>query len=120
MELKLANLGSSLPMPFVQELAKEPLTAVPPRYQDPPFISNTTSSPQVPVWRLHGIRVGEVSLCMPRMGFLPVDKSWGEHTVGEESEGRDSRVFQAANGGEEQVLSTSRRPRGIWVGLCGV
>ncbi|KAK1557534.1 hypothetical protein Q3G72_026345 [Acer saccharum] len=53
MEPKLENLGSSLPVPCVQELAKEPLTAVPPRYvrpdQDPPFISNTTSSPQVPV-----------------------------------------------------------------------
>ncbi|KAK1556549.1 hypothetical protein Q3G72_007367 [Acer saccharum] len=53
MEPKLANFGSSLPVPYVQELAKEPLTAVPLRYvhtdQDPPFISNTTSSPQVPV-----------------------------------------------------------------------
>ncbi|KAI9197902.1 hypothetical protein LWI28_006394 [Acer negundo] len=53
MEPKLVNFGSSLPVPCVQELVKEPLTAVPPRYvrpdQDPPFISNTTSSPQVPV-----------------------------------------------------------------------
>ena len=53
MEPNLTNLGGSLPVPYVQELAKEPLTAVPARYvrpdQDPPFISNTTSSPLVPV-----------------------------------------------------------------------
>ena len=53
MEQKLTNLGSSLPVPCVQELVKEPLTTVPPRYvrvdQDPPVVSNTSSLPQVPV-----------------------------------------------------------------------
>ncbi len=53
MEQKLTNLGSSLPVPCVQELAKDPLTMVPPRYvrvdQDPPVVSNTSSLPQVPV-----------------------------------------------------------------------
>ena len=53
MEQKLTNLGSSLLVPCVQELAKEPLTTVPPRYvrvdQDPPVVSNTSSLPQVPV-----------------------------------------------------------------------
>ncbi|KAJ0082916.1 hypothetical protein Patl1_10085 [Pistacia atlantica] len=46
-------MWSSLPVPSVQELVKEPLTTVPPRYvrphQDPPFVSNATSLPQVPV-----------------------------------------------------------------------
>ena len=32
MEQKLTNLGSSLPVPCVQELAKETFTTVPPRY----------------------------------------------------------------------------------------
>ncbi|GMY37829.1 protein SRG1-like [Fagus crenata] len=53
MEQKLTNLGSSLPVPCVQELAEDPLTMVPPRYvrvdQDPPVVSNTSSLPQVPV-----------------------------------------------------------------------
>ncbi|KAJ0502933.1 putative (S)-norcoclaurine synthase [Helianthus annuus] len=46
--------GVSLPVPNVQELAKEPLERVPPRYtrpdQDSPIISSTTSSrPQLPI-----------------------------------------------------------------------
>ena len=48
--------GSSLSVPSVQELAKDPsLSIVPPRYirhdQDPPIIPHTTSSslPQLPV-----------------------------------------------------------------------
>ncbi|KAM3748529.1 hypothetical protein ACB098_05G116300 [Castanea mollissima] len=52
-EINLTNLGGSLPVPCVQELAKEALTTVPPRYvrldQDPPFVSDTSSLPQVPV-----------------------------------------------------------------------
>ncbi|XP_052181878.1 protein SRG1-like, partial [Diospyros lotus] len=46
-------LGGSLPVPCVQELAKQPLSTVPTRYvrpdQDPPFISNPSSLPQAPV-----------------------------------------------------------------------
>ncbi|PWA65832.1 senescence associated protein [Artemisia annua] len=54
MELKGIGLGSSLLVPSVQELAKEPITKVPPRYvrldQDPPIISRPpSSSPDVPV-----------------------------------------------------------------------
>ena len=52
-EIKVTNLGSSLPVPCVQELAKEALTTVPPRYvrldQDPPFVSDSSSLPKVPV-----------------------------------------------------------------------
>ncbi|KAI9198029.1 hypothetical protein LWI28_008855 [Acer negundo] len=57
------NLGGSLPVPYVQELAKEPLTSVPTRYvrpdQDPPFISSTTSSPEVPVIDLFRLLSGD-------------------------------------------------------------
>ncbi|KAJ7978980.1 2-oxoglutarate (2OG) and Fe(II)-dependent oxygenase superfamily protein [Quillaja saponaria] len=53
MEPKPTNLGSSLLVPSVQELAKEPLSTVPSRYvrfdQDPPIISKTTCLPEVPV-----------------------------------------------------------------------
>ncbi|MFS7954225.1 putative codeine 3-O-demethylase [Helianthus anomalus] len=54
MEPKGALHGVSLPVPNVQELAKEPLTRVPSRYirpdQDSPIISTLPSSrPQVPV-----------------------------------------------------------------------
>ncbi|XP_041024771.1 protein SRG1-like [Juglans microcarpa x Juglans regia] len=53
MEAEKTIFGSSLPVPCVQELAKERPNAVPPRYkrpdQDPPFISNSTSFPQLPV-----------------------------------------------------------------------
>ncbi|KAK2642693.1 hypothetical protein Ddye_024456 [Dipteronia dyeriana] len=63
MESKLTNMGSSLPVPYVQELAKGPLTAVPTRYvrpdQDPPFISSTTSSPKVPVIDLFRLLSGD-------------------------------------------------------------
>nr|AFK39688.1 unknown [Lotus japonicus] len=47
------KLGTSLAVPSVQELAKQPITKVPEQYvrpnQEPPVISNTTSLPQVPV-----------------------------------------------------------------------
>ncbi|XP_004295415.1 PREDICTED: protein SRG1-like [Fragaria vesca subsp. vesca] len=54
MEEELTMIGSSLPVPCVQELGKEPFTTVPHRYvrpdQDPPFVSETaTSLLQVPV-----------------------------------------------------------------------
>ncbi|KAK1423667.1 hypothetical protein QVD17_18974 [Tagetes erecta] len=54
MEPKGTILGKSLHVPNVQELAKEPLTTVPPRYihpdQDSPIISSLPSSrPQVPI-----------------------------------------------------------------------
>ncbi|KAL5772077.1 hypothetical protein ACOSQ2_012001 [Xanthoceras sorbifolium] len=53
MEAKATSLGSSLAVPCVQELSKQQLTTLPPRYlrldQDPTFISLDSSSPQVPV-----------------------------------------------------------------------
>jgi len=47
------KLGSSLLVPSVQELVKQPITKVPERYvqqnQDPLVVSCTKSIPQVPV-----------------------------------------------------------------------
>ncbi|KAG6642269.1 protein SRG1-like isoform X1 [Carya illinoinensis] len=57
MEAEKTRFGSSLPVPCVQELAKDTPNAMPPRYlrpdQDPPFISNSTSFPQLPVIDMH-------------------------------------------------------------------
>uniref|UniRef100_A0A5B6ZXD2 Fe2OG dioxygenase domain-containing protein n=1 Tax=Davidia involucrata TaxID=16924 RepID=A0A5B6ZXD2_DAVIN len=59
MEAKVMKLGGSLEVPCVQELAKETLTTVPPRYvrpdQDPPIISDASSLPEVPVIDMHGL-----------------------------------------------------------------
>ena len=45
---KLTSLGGSLLVPSVQELAKNTLNTVPPRYlrpeQDPPFLNNSNGS----------------------------------------------------------------------------
>ncbi|KAJ4703752.1 2-oxoglutarate (2OG) and Fe(II)-dependent oxygenase superfamily protein [Melia azedarach] len=50
---KTLSLGSSLAVPCVQEVAKESLNSIPPRYvrldQDSPIISDNTCLPQVPV-----------------------------------------------------------------------
>ncbi|XP_043688294.1 protein SRG1-like [Telopea speciosissima] len=50
---EVLTFGASLLVPSVQELAKEPLITVPPRYahpdQDPPIITDTASLPVVPV-----------------------------------------------------------------------
>ncbi|XP_052203167.1 protein SRG1-like [Diospyros lotus] len=55
--------GSSLKVPCVQELAKEPLTTLPLRYirsdQDPPAVSGVCSSAQVPVIDLQRLVLGE-------------------------------------------------------------
>ncbi|RDX65823.1 Protein SRG1, partial [Mucuna pruriens] len=53
----MAMHGTSLLVPCVKELAKQPIIEVPERYvrpnQDPPILSNTTSFPPVPVIDLH-------------------------------------------------------------------
>lgn len=53
MELKQPNMGRSLPVPCVQDLAKKPLTNVPPQYiradQESPFICNADLGANVPV-----------------------------------------------------------------------
>ncbi|XP_043689629.1 protein SRG1-like [Telopea speciosissima] len=53
MASKPVTYGGSLAVPNVQELIKEPINTVPPRYirpdQDPPIISDTVSLPAVPI-----------------------------------------------------------------------
>ncbi|KEH27900.1 flavonol synthase/flavanone 3-hydroxylase [Medicago truncatula] len=53
----MAMKGTSLLVPSVQELVKQPITNIPERYlhpnQDPIAVSNTSSLPQVPVIDLH-------------------------------------------------------------------
>ncbi|KAG2689152.1 hypothetical protein I3843_09G125600 [Carya illinoinensis] len=57
METQTTRFGISLPVPCVQELAKHTASTVPPRYvrpdQDPPFISDSTALPQLPVIDMH-------------------------------------------------------------------
>lgn len=53
MELNQPSLGRSFPVPCVQDLAKKPLTNVPPQYirtdQESPFIYNADLAANVPV-----------------------------------------------------------------------
>ncbi|KAL5774114.1 hypothetical protein ACOSP7_011671 [Xanthoceras sorbifolium] len=80
MEPNLASLGSSLPVPSVQELAKQSLSGVPTRYvrpdQDPIFISNTTSSPQLPFIDLSRLLSGD-SMDSELEKFHNACKEWG-------------------------------------------
>ncbi|XP_044497456.1 protein SRG1-like [Mangifera indica] len=59
------NVWSSLPVPCVQELAKEVLTTVPPRYVrtdlDSPVIADATFPPQVPVIDLQKLLSGDLT-----------------------------------------------------------
>ncbi|KAG5517123.1 hypothetical protein RHGRI_037772 [Rhododendron griersonianum] len=63
MEAKLETLGSSLPVPCVQELAKESLTTVPVRYvrpdQDLPITSYPTSIPDLPIIDMEKLLSGD-------------------------------------------------------------
>ncbi|XP_059623724.1 oxoglutarate-dependent flavonoid 7-O-demethylase 1-like [Cornus florida] len=81
MEPKMMKLGGSLEVPCVQELAKEPLTTVPPRYvrsdQDPPFISNTTSLPQFPVINFHTLLSAGTSMDSELQKMHSACKEWG-------------------------------------------
>lgn len=55
METKGRSLGSSLPVPCIQDLVKEPLTTIPPRYirpdqqQQQPVVSNLDSEIEFPI-----------------------------------------------------------------------
>ncbi|XP_020204545.1 protein SRG1 isoform X2 [Cajanus cajan] len=53
MDAEIPNLGSSLPVPSVKELVKQPMKNVPERYihpnEDPLSVPYTTSLPQIPV-----------------------------------------------------------------------
>lgn len=62
----MSKIGTSLLVPSVQELAKQPITKVPEQYlrpsdQDPIIVTNTTSLPQVPVIDLNKLVSGDTS-----------------------------------------------------------
>ncbi|KAH7836465.1 hypothetical protein Vadar_001662 [Vaccinium darrowii] len=64
MDQSMTRLGGSLQVPSVQEqVAKEPLTTLPPRYirldQHPSLAIGTDSLPQVPVINLHSLFCGD-------------------------------------------------------------
>ncbi|XP_061376332.1 protein SRG1-like [Gastrolobium bilobum] len=81
MEPETAELGPSILLPSVKELAKEALTKVPERYVirsdiDPPIISNKHSLPQIPVIDLDKLCSEEVK--GPELEKLDLAcKEWG-------------------------------------------
>ncbi|XP_038723415.1 protein SRG1-like [Tripterygium wilfordii] len=94
MEQKLTRLGGSLLVPSVQELAKEPLKTLPPRYvrtdQDPPFTSPDTAAfpQQIPVIDMHMLK-SEEFMNSELQKFHNACKEWGffqlqNHGVSEE------------------------------------
>lgn len=62
---KLKNPGSSLPVPSVQQLAKEPILTVPSRYRrldlDPPATGVNTELPLVPVIDMQKLLMAETA-----------------------------------------------------------
>ncbi|TKY69486.1 Thebaine 6-O-demethylase [Spatholobus suberectus] len=82
MDAEMPNLGSSLPVPSVKELVKQPMTKVPERYvvpnQDSPVVPYTTSLPQVPVTDLSKLlsedatELEKLDLACKEWGFFQV------------------------------------------------
>ncbi|XP_062096646.1 protein SRG1-like [Humulus lupulus] len=62
-EAEIVNFGKSLIVPSVQELAKQPLLQLPPRYshclQESPLVSDLSSSPSIPVVDIHRLATKE-------------------------------------------------------------
>lgn len=60
---EIVNFGRSLIVPSVQELAKEPIVNLPPRYvrhdQESPVVSDAESLPTIPVIDLQSLLVGK-------------------------------------------------------------
>ncbi|XP_010057201.2 protein SRG1 [Eucalyptus grandis] len=84
MEVNLMKLGSSLPVPCVQELAKEAITEVPPRYvrtdQDHPFMRDDHGSLllQVPVIDMNKLSSSHDDLVESELEQLHVAcRDWG-------------------------------------------
>ncbi|CAK9179612.1 unnamed protein product [Ilex paraguariensis] len=80
MEPNSTRLGGSLQVASVQELSKEQLATVPPRYvrpdQDHPIISNTSSLPQVPIVDMHSLLSGD-SMELELEKLHNACKEWG-------------------------------------------
>ncbi|GMN43401.1 hypothetical protein TIFTF001_012606 [Ficus carica] len=78
----LTKLGGSLPVPFVQELAKETSNTVTERYirldQDPPFTSHNTCLPQVPVIDMNNLLSSQNFVMESELEKLHfASKEWG-------------------------------------------
>ncbi|KAJ6298249.1 hypothetical protein OIU76_019402 [Salix suchowensis] len=85
MASKATSLGSSLLVPCVQELAKDPLVAVPPRYirydQEHPIIASHDPVPEVPVIDMQRLldqetmdsELGHLHLACKTWGFFQVN-----------------------------------------------
>ncbi|KAL6991355.1 hypothetical protein U1Q18_009469, partial [Sarracenia purpurea var. burkii] len=82
MDPKLWKLGGSLPVPNVQELAKEPLKTVPPRYvrldQDNPVVFDTVNYlPQIPIIDLQNLLCGDDDVNSEFQKLDLACKDWG-------------------------------------------
>ncbi|KAL6991343.1 hypothetical protein U1Q18_009458 [Sarracenia purpurea var. burkii] len=81
MDPKLMKLGSSLPVPIVQELAKEPLKVVPNKYvrpdQDHPIVFDTVYLPQIPIIDLQKLLFGDDHLNSELQKLHHACKDWG-------------------------------------------
>ncbi|KAL6992043.1 hypothetical protein U1Q18_010154 [Sarracenia purpurea var. burkii] len=82
MDPKLMNFGGSLPVPNVQEVAKEPLKAVPPRYvrpdQDHPIVFDTVNYlSQVPIIDLQSLLCGDDNVNSELQKLHLACKDWG-------------------------------------------
>lgn len=77
----ITKLGGSLKVPYVQELAKDQLAALPSRYvarlsgEDPPIIS-LSSLPEVPVIDMHLLQ-GDLMMESELNKFHHACKQWG-------------------------------------------
>ncbi|KAF8391142.1 hypothetical protein HHK36_023443 [Tetracentron sinense] len=80
MASKVVKLGSSLLVPSVQELAKDPVTGIPSRYlrpdQDLPMVSDATPMAEVPVIDMEKLVAGE-SMDLELERVHSACKEWG-------------------------------------------
>ncbi|KAG6581393.1 protein SRG1-like [Cucurbita moschata] len=78
---EIVNFGTSIIVPSVLELAKQPLSKIPLRYeradQDPPMVSDRDSGPSVPVVDLHRLAVGDSAAASELDKLHSACKEWG-------------------------------------------
>ncbi|KAJ4849952.1 hypothetical protein Tsubulata_004843, partial [Turnera subulata] len=122
LEAEAVNFGKSIIVPSVQELAKESIAEIPPRYarldQDKPNISTSPDNDSllsVPVIDLHRLDVEEEWSCSVELERLhSACKDWGFFQVG------SGELVQASIFREEEAMAAARQPRGVWATVCGI
>ncbi|KAE8734304.1 hypothetical protein F3Y22_tig00000773pilonHSYRG00108 [Hibiscus syriacus] len=113
MEEEQVNLGSSILVPCVQEVAEGALNQIPRLYQRPDQdpIETPSTPQQVPVIDMQKLLSGDsMDVELEKLHHACkhwAEESWGEQFVGGESEERDRRIVQAADGRQEETLATS-------------